>query len=94
MPTALLLRRLILPLALPGIVTGIAFVFSMTVAAYVIPSLLTGAGFQTLSKVVAMAFLVVDDREKGAAVSVILLVLAGGVVWLGTRLAHRLDHMR
>lgn len=89
-PTAVL-GRVVLPLALPGIVSGMSFVFSMTVSAYVIPGLLIGAGYPVLSHVVAMAFLVTDDQERGAAVSVLLLVLAGGIVWAGNALAQRLD---
>ena len=41
--------RVTLPLTLPGVVSGVAFVFSMSVSMFVIPSLLIGDRFQTLS---------------------------------------------
>lgn len=79
--------RVTLPLSLPGVLTGIAFVFSMTVAAYVIPSLLAGARFQVLSKVAANAFLSVDDPRLGATVSVVMLAVCIGGAGLASRLA-------
>lgn len=81
------LLRVTLPLSMPGVLTGMAFVFSMTTAAYVIPSLLAGARFQVLSKVAANAYLVMDDARLGATVSAVMLVLAGGGAALLTRFA-------
>jgi putative spermidine/putrescine transport system permease protein len=83
-------RTVVLPLSLPGVAAGMGLVFSMTVSAYVIPSLLTGAGFKTLSKVAADAFLVILNPTRGAAVSVILLAIAVAGVALASRgLARR-----
>jgi putative spermidine/putrescine transport system permease protein len=65
-----------------------AFVFSMTVAAYAIPSLLAGAQFQVLSKVVANAFLVTDETNFGAAASTVLLLIAMGTAMLLNRVAQ------
>ena len=59
---------------------GVAIVFSMAVSAYVIPSLLTGAGYKTMSKVIANAFLVTHNPALGATVGVMLLLLSGSVV--------------
>lgn len=86
--------RVTLPLSLPGVLTGVAFVFSMTVAAYVIPSLLAGARFQVLSKVAANAFLTVDNPKLGATVSVLLLGICIAVAALGVRMARVLNHQR
>lgn len=74
--------RVTLPLSVPGLIAAFGFVFSMTISAYVIPSLLTGAGYKTLSKVVAGAFIVTLDPPLGATGSTILLILAGGAVVL------------
>jgi putative spermidine/putrescine transport system permease protein len=82
--------HVILPLSIPGIVAGIAFVFSMAVSAYVIPSLLTGAGYQTLSKVAANAFLVIMNPAQGSTVSVLLLLIAGAAVMASGILLARL----
>lgn len=69
-----------LPLTMPGVVAGIAFVFSMSVSMYVIPSLLIGDRYQTLSTLTARAYLFMRDRALGSTVAVILLVIAIAVV--------------
>jgi ABC-type spermidine/putrescine transport system permease subunit I len=61
----------------------------MAVSAYVIPSLLTGAGYKTLSKVAANAFLVIQNPAQGATVSVLLLVIAGATVMASSMLLAR-----
>lgn len=81
--------HVILPLSVPGIIAGVAFVFSMAVSAYVIPSLLTGAGYKTLSKVAANAFLVIQNPAQGATVSVLLLAIAGAAVMASSLLLAR-----
>jgi putative spermidine/putrescine transport system permease protein len=82
--------HVVLPLSAPGIVAGVAFVFSMAVSAYVIPSLLTGAGYKTLSKVAANAFLVIQNPAQGSTVSVLLLLIAGATVIVAGILLARL----
>ena len=82
--------RIILPLTLPGVVSGIAFVFSMSVSMYVIPTLLIGDRFQTLSTLTGRSFLFMRNEQLGSTTAVILLVLAVSVVvgsgWLARRL--------
>jgi len=82
--------RIMVPLTLPGIVSGIAFVFSMSVSMYVIPSLLIGDRFQTLSTLTGRSFLFMRNEQLGSTTAVILLALAVGVVvgsgWLARRL--------
>lgn len=72
--------HVILPLSRSGVLAGCAFVFSMTVSAYVIPSVLTGAGYQVMSKVIAYSYLTVRDPALGSTVSVLLLLIAGSAV--------------
>jgi putative spermidine/putrescine transport system permease protein len=76
-------RRIVLPLTMPGVVTGIAFVFSMSVAMFVIPSLLIGDRFQTLATLTGRSFLLMRNEQLGATTAVVLLVLAVSVasVW-------------
>ena len=47
------LRSVILPLALPGIVAGSIFTFSLTLGDYITPLLIGGAGGQFIGNVVA-----------------------------------------
>ena len=82
--------KIMLPLTLPGVVTGVAFVFSMSVSMYVIPSLLIGDRFQTLSTLTGRSFLFMRNEQLGSTTAVILLALAVGVVVFSSWLARRL----
>jgi putative spermidine/putrescine transport system permease protein len=75
-------RRITLPLALPGIAVGIAIVFSQTAASYLIPTLLGGGRYPTLSKSVVDSYLAFQNAALGSAFSVVLLAMVGIVVWL------------
>jgi len=72
--------RVTLPLTMPGVVAGVAFVFSMSVSMYVIPTLLVGDRYKTLSTLIARSFLFMRDRPLGSTASVVLLVIAVAVV--------------
>jgi len=82
--------KIMLPLTLPGVVSGIAFVFSMSVSMFVIPSLLIGDRFQTLSTLTGRSFLLMRNEQLGSTTAVILLVLAVSIVVGSTWLARRL----
>ncbi|QHJ01446.1 ABC transporter permease subunit [Xylophilus rhododendri] len=87
------LLRVTWPLSLPGVVTGCAFVFSMSVSMYVIPSLLIGDRYQTLPALMARAYLFMRDRQAGSTLAVVLLVIAVAIVvgstWLTRLLQQR-----
>lgn len=82
-----------LPLTLPGIVAGAAFVFSLSVSMYVIPSLIVGETQQTLPMLIARSFLYLRNEELGSSISAILLLIAIAVVtgssWLAARLGAK-----
>ncbi|WP_108658489.1 ABC transporter permease [Acuticoccus kandeliae] len=83
--------RVTLPLTLPGVIAGVAFVFSLTISMYVIPSLIVGERQSTLSMLIARSFLFYRDAQLGSTISAILLVIAIAVVlgssWLMRRFA-------
>jgi len=81
--------RVTLPLTMPGVIAGVAFVFSMSVSMYVIPTLLMGDRFKTLSILIARSFLFMRDRSLGSTVSVVLLLMAVAVVVLSALLTRR-----
>ncbi len=82
-----------LPLSLPGVVAGCAFVFSLAISMYVIPTLIVGERQQTLSMLIARSFLYLRNEALGATMSSILLLIAVSVVmgssWLAARLGGR-----
>jgi putative spermidine/putrescine transport system permease protein len=51
-------------------------VFSLSIAAYVIPTLLMGDGYQTLSVTLATPFPYLQNPAQGSIAGVILLMLA------------------
>jgi putative spermidine/putrescine transport system permease protein len=83
-------RKIVLPLTLPGVVTGTAFVFSLAMSMFVIPSLLIGDRFQTLATLTGRSYLLMRNEALGSATAAILLVIAVAVVVASTWLARRL----
>ncbi|MGE3702003.1 MAG: ABC transporter permease [Hyphomicrobiaceae bacterium] len=79
-----------LPLAMPGVIAGVAFVFSFSTAMYVIPTLLIGDRFQTLSTLIARAYLTLREQGSGSTIAVVLLVIAVAIV-LASSLLSRTD---
>ena len=82
--------RVVVPLTLPGVVAGTAFVFSMAVSMYVIPSLIVGERSQTLAMLIARSYLFLRDEQLGSSMSAILLLIAVAVVLGSSALIRRL----
>lgn len=66
-----------LPLSVPGITAGAAFVFCQTASAYVMPGLLIGERYKVMADQVVTSFQVFNKIALGSTVSVVLLVLLG-----------------
>lgn len=80
--------RVVVPLSLPGVVAGVALVFSLSVSAYVVPTLLMGENYQTLASAIAKAFLLVRDPALGSAAGAILMAIGLVVVVASNRLGR------
>jgi len=80
--------RVIVPLTLPGVIAGVALVFSLSVSAYVVPTLLIGEKYPTLATTIAKAYLLAREPGFGAAAGVVLLTIAIIVVALSARLGR------
>jgi putative spermidine/putrescine transport system permease protein len=80
------LRSVILPLALPGIVAGSIFTFSLTLGDYVTPVLIGGASSQFIGNVVADAALRGGDLPGAAAFAVVPLLVMGVYLLIARRL--------
>ncbi|HML14038.1 MAG TPA: ABC transporter permease [Xanthobacteraceae bacterium] len=83
-------RRIVLPLTLPGVLAGVVFVFSLSIAMYVIPSLLIGDRYQTLATLIGRSFLFMRNEQLGSTTATVLLVLAISIVVGSSALARRL----
>ncbi len=69
------LRRIILPLILPGIVSGGTMVFVPALTTFVLSDLLGGAKIQLIGNVIEQSFTTANDWNLGAGLSLVLMVL-------------------
>jgi len=80
------LRRIVVPYAMPGIVAGSIIVFMLTAGAYLTPVLLGGKNSSWFTQQIYNQFITRYNWEVGSAFGVLLLVFTSLVVWLGLRL--------
>jgi putative spermidine/putrescine transport system permease protein len=81
--------RVVVPLSLPGVVAGVSLVFSLSVSAYVVPTLLMGESYPTLATTIARAFLLLRDPALGSAAGVLLMAIGLAVVVSSSRFGER-----
>jgi len=68
-------RRIILPLSLPGVASGITMVFMPAVSTFVISRLLGGGQFMLIGNLIEQQFLSSGDWGFGSALSVLMMLL-------------------
>jgi len=68
-------RRIILPLSLPGVMSGITMVFMPAVTTFVISRLLGGGQYTLIGNLIEQQFLYVGDWNFGSALSTIMMIL-------------------
>jgi len=68
-------RRVILPLSMPGILSGMTLVFILTVSAFITPRLIGGARIQMVGSLIFEQVLTVLNWPFAAAMSFILLTI-------------------
>ncbi len=74
-------RRVILPLAKPGVLAGCLLVFIPSVGAFITPDLLGGAKTMMVGNLIQHEFLVVRDWPFGSAVSFVLMAVVMAGLW-------------
>ncbi|MCL2372427.1 MAG: ABC transporter permease [Defluviitaleaceae bacterium] len=67
--------RVVFPLSLPGVVSGITMVFMPGAATFIISNLLGGAQYFLLGNLIEQQFLRVGNWHTGSVVAVILMIL-------------------
>ena len=82
-------RRVVLPLALPGVVAGCALVFILCMNAYATPVLLGGSQFQMMAPAVYDQFVRATNWPFGAALAFILLAVTLTLTLAGSALLGR-----
>ena len=67
--------KVILPLSMPGIISGITMVFMPAVSTFVIPRLLGGGKDMLIGNVIEQQFTTLSDWHFGSALAIILMIL-------------------
>lgn len=80
------LRRIVVPHAMPGIVAGSIVVFMLTVGNFVTPVLLGGKNGLWFTEQIYAQFIQRFNWPQGAAFGFLLLLLSSAIVWVGLRL--------
>ena len=68
-------RKVIFPLSLPGVYTGITMVFIPAISSFVIPNLLGGNKFYLIGNLIEQQYTFTGNWPFGSAVSVILIII-------------------
>ena len=66
--------KVIFPLSIPGIITGITMVFMPAVSTFVISKLLGGGQYMLIGNLIERQFIEIGDWHFGSAVSIIMMV--------------------
>ncbi len=83
------LRRIVLPQAMPGILSGAIIVFSLAASAFATPAIIGGRRLKVASTLAYDEFLNTLNWPLGATVAVILLVVLATAVIVANRLVER-----
>ncbi len=67
--------KIVLPLSIPGIVTGITLVFLPAVSTFVIPKFLGGGNFMLIGNLIETQFITVGEWNFGSAISLIMAMI-------------------
>ncbi len=79
-------RRIIVPYAMPGIVSGCIITFMLAAGSYLTPILLGGKNSSWFTEQIYSQFITRYNWEAGATFGVLLLAFTSLVVWAGLRL--------
>lgn len=82
-------RRIVLPQAMPGILSGSLIVFSLSASAFATPAILGGRRIKVVSTIVYDQFLNTLNWPLGAAIAMVLLVSVLAIMLLWNRLVER-----
>ena len=81
--------RVVIPMAVPGIISGVLVTLIPSIGAYLTPDLLGGTNSQMISNVIERQFHSADDWPFGAALSFLLMYMTFAAVGLQALLTRR-----
>ncbi|MEQ9691081.1 MAG: ABC transporter permease [Bauldia litoralis] len=80
------MREIVIPHAMPGIVTGCIVVFMLSLGNYLTPILLGGKDSLWFTEQIYAQFITRFNWEQGSAFGFLLLILSSLIVWAGLKL--------
>ncbi|MCG8611131.1 MAG: ABC transporter permease [Pseudomonadales bacterium] len=83
------IRNVVIPHAVPGIVSGCIVVFMLTLGNYLTPTLLGGKDSLWFTEQIYTQFITRFNWEQGSAFGMLLLILSSVIVWLGLKLSKQ-----
>lgn len=83
-------RKIVLPLSIPGVISGILMVFMPAVSTFVISNLLGGNQLSLIGNLIEQQFLLVGNWTFGSAISMILML----IILISVGVLNRLDHSK
>lgn len=87
---ASVLRHIVIPLSLPGIISSMLIAFTLAASAYATPALLGGANFGVLATMIYEQILFYVNWSYAAAMANILLIIVLIIAFTSSRLESRL----
>ncbi len=81
--------RIIIPHAMPGIVSGSIVVFMLTLGNYLTPNLIGGKNSLWFTEQIYNQFIASFNWNQGAAFGFLLLLLSSMVIWVGLKLSRQ-----
>lgn len=79
------MKNIVIPHAMPGIMSGCIVVFMLTLGNYLTPTLLGGKDSLWFTEQIYTQFITRFNWEQGAAFGILLLILSSLIVWLGLK---------
>jgi len=83
------LFRIIIPHAMPGIMSGSIVVFMLTLGNYLTPNLMGGKNSLWFTEQIYNQFIASFNWNQGAAFGFLLLLLSSGIIWLALKLTNQ-----
>jgi spermidine/putrescine transport system permease protein len=82
-----IMRRIVIPYSMPGIVSGSIMVFMLVIGDYLAPNILGGKSSLWFTEQIYNQFLSTFNWNEGAAFGFLLLAISSAIVWIALKLS-------
>jgi spermidine/putrescine transport system permease protein len=82
-------RKIIIPYAMPGIMSGSIVVFMIVLGSYLTPKLMGGKNSLWFTEQIYNQFITYFNWNQGSAFGFLLLLLSSGIIWMALKLTHQ-----